>query len=159
MDIQEKTVTAKKIVGIKTTTSKANESHVDTAKIPALWQTFFSEDIEQQIPLATEHGTIFGVYTGYDSDHRGKYQVIVGNEVHSVGSLPDDMAAIEIPAGRYLVFSQRGEVPAIIYSMWEYIWNYFSSEVPYQRLFTTDFELYRKDDTSRVDIYIAVKNG
>jgi predicted transcriptional regulator YdeE len=158
VDIQEKTVTAKKIVGIKTATSKANESHADTAKIPELWQTFFSEDIEHQIPHTAEHATIFGVYTGYDSDHSGEYHVIVGNEVHSVGNIPNNMAVIDIPAGRYLVFSQRGEVPAIIYSMWEYIWNYFSNEAQYQRLFTTDFELYRKDDTSRVDIYIAIKS-
>lgn len=158
MEIQEKTVAAKKIVGIKTATSKAYESHADTAKIPALWQTFFSEDIEQQILNAVEQGTIFGVYTGYDSDHRGNYHVIVGNEVRAMDSIPDDMEIIDIPSGRYLVFSQRGEVPAIIYSMWEYIWDYFSNEGQYQRLYTTDFELYRKDDTSRVDIYIAINS-
>lgn len=158
MEIQEKTVAAKKIVGIKTATSKANESHADTAKIPALWQTFFSEDIEQQIPQALEHGTIFGVYTGYDADHRGNYHVIVGHEVVTMDNIPDNLEIIDIPAGRYLVFSQRGEVPAIIYSMWEYIWNYFSNEGQHQRLFSTDFELYHKDDTSRVDIYIAIKS-
>lgn len=159
MDIREQLIDAKKVVGIKTATSKALESSPETAKIPALWQTLFSEDIAAHIPNAIDHETIYGVYTAYDPEQRGNYHVIVGSEVDEFTGPEDDLVAVEIPAGRYLVFTQQGEVPAVIYSAWQYIWDYFANDSTYQRLYTTDFELYRMDDTSHIEIYIAIASG
>ncbi|MGD8570909.1 MAG: GyrI-like domain-containing protein [Gammaproteobacteria bacterium] len=156
MDIREQTIETMKVVGIKTATSKTLESNPETSKIPALWQTFFSEDIAARIPRSVNHETIYGVYTAYDPEQRGNYHVIVGSEVEKVTAPPNDMVAVEVPAGRYLVFSQQGEVPEVIYSAWQYIWDFFANDVSYQRLYTTDFELYRMDDTSHIEIYIAI---
>ena len=156
MKIEEKYLDALHVVGLKIITSNDNESSPDTAKIPALWQQFFSENIEEQIPDRKPGGNILGVYSDYDSELRGVYSVIVGREVTAIQKLPADMAAVTIPAARYLVFSDEGEMPKIIYSLWQSIWEYFADNSDHRRLYTADFERYPADESSRVEIYIAI---
>ncbi|MCI0504677.1 MAG: GyrI-like domain-containing protein [Gammaproteobacteria bacterium] len=157
MEIYEKFVGGKKIAGIKTSTSNTVESNPETACIPALWQRFFTENIEEQIPNRVDEGTLFGVYTDYDNEQRGHYSLIAGREVSDIVALPEGFAAVNVPEALYLVFASEGDMPAVIYSTWQTIWEYFSSTADYARAFTTDFELYSDDNPARIEIYIAIK--
>ncbi|WP_455207318.1 GyrI-like domain-containing protein [Kaarinaea lacus] len=157
MEVYERFVVSKNVVGIKTATSNTLEADPQTARIPALWQRFFSESIDEQISNKLDEGILFGVYTGYDNEQRGHYSLIAGREVSAIDIVPEGLVSIVIPQGHYLVFSEAGEMPAVIYSVWQTIWQYFSDSVEYVREYTTDFELYSNDNSSRVEVYIAIK--
>lgn len=66
----------------------------------------------------------------------------------------DDFTQVKITAGQYLAFSGKGSMPEVVIQVWQQIWDYFSKENSYTRLFTTDFELY--PSAEEVVIYIAV---
>jgi len=159
MDIKEIIINKKQVVGIKISTSKSNESNPETALIPALWQQYFSENIVEQIQNKLDESNPLGVYTEYDDEHRGHYSVMVGQEVSALENITDELVGLEIPAGRYLIFSEEGDMPAVIFSLWQKILNYFSDHKNCQRAFTTDFEFYSNDSSSKIEIYIAVKES
>ena len=144
----------KKIIGVEARTSNREESNLQTGKIPALWQKFFQ--IEAIIPNRKTTNTILGTYTSYESDYKGEYSLIVSSEVSSLDEVPEEMVGATIPSARYLVFTAEGEVPAALIRAWEYIWKYFSDNPPYERAYTTDFELHDKRNQSKVDLYIAI---
>jgi predicted transcriptional regulator YdeE len=66
------------VVGVAARTTNRAETDPAVAKIPGLWQRFFSE--QEQIPGRLDPDVVYGVYTAYDSDHTGEYSLIVGAE-------------------------------------------------------------------------------
>lgn len=146
------------VAGIRTQTTNTNESNPDTAIIPDLWQQFFSENIESQIPNKTEQTSILGVYWNYEGDSEKSYNLLTGREVSSLQAMPNELVGLEIPESDYLVFSDNGDMPQIIYSMWHYIWDYFSKSDQYQRQYSYDFECYSNDSDGKVDIYVAINS-
>lgn len=156
MDIREQYMEAVQVIGIATKTSNSNESNPETARLPALWQRFFSESTHEYIPNKIDECNILGVYTSYDIAQRGEFTMIAGCAVSSATAVPDGLVGLQISPARYLVFSERGEVPAVIYSLWENIRKYFATTSQYQRLYSTDFEQYNMNDMSTINIYVAV---
>lgn len=63
------------ISGLKIRTKNADEMNPKTAKIGALWQTFFTDAMPTLEPTP-----LYGVYTNYESDARGEFDVLVGVE-------------------------------------------------------------------------------
>jgi predicted transcriptional regulator YdeE len=157
MNIVEKSVAAIKVIGIKTSTSNTLETDPQSARIPGLWQRFFSESIEEQIPSKVSEGLLYGVYSDYDKEQRGHYSIIIGRQVSTTDVVPDGFVATEIPQGDYLVFAEEGDMPAVIYATWQAILEYFSRSTSHIRAFTTDFELYNNESSNKIEIYIAVK--
>lgn len=143
--------------GIKVDTNNINESNPETALIPGLWQQFFSDNIESQIPNKTDLDSILGVYWNYEGDNEKSYSLMAGRAVSDLKDLSNELVGLKVPESDYLVFSDEGDMPQIIYSMWQDIWDYFSSNKQYQRNYSFDFECYSKDNTSKVDIYIAIR--
>jgi predicted transcriptional regulator YdeE len=146
-----------KLVGIETRTTNQREADPAMAKIPGLWQRFFTEGIEERIPNKTDAGVRFGTYTNYESDHTGKYSLIAAAEVSSLADIPEGMTSLTISPGKYLVFPVEGEMPMALVETWGYIWNYFGNGSDYKRAYTADFERYHDpNDMAKVDVYIAV---
>ena len=143
------------LIGIETRTSNRDEAPPSTAKIPGLWGRFFQEGIAERIPNRKPDGALIGAYTKYESDHTGRYSLVIGSEVSSLESVPDGMVGLTIPAGAFLVFRARGPMPSALIDTWTYIWNYFSGETDHERLYTVDYEAHHGSET--VDIHIAVK--
>ena len=100
-----------KLIGIETRTTNQREADPAMAKIPGLWQRFFTESIEEKIPNKTNAGARFGTYTNYESDHTGEYSLIAAAEVSSLADIPEGMTSLTIPPGKYLVFPVEGEMP------------------------------------------------
>lgn len=157
MNINEKLVSITKVIGIKTATSNTLETDPQTARIPELWQRFFSENIEDQIPNKINNGLLYGVYSNYDSEHRGHFSITAGQQVSTTKIIPEGFVALEIPQDNYLVFADEGDMPTLIYSLWQSIRDYFAQSTNYMRAFTTDFELYNKENTNKIEIYVAIK--
>ena len=133
------------VTGFCTRTQNNAEANPTTAKIPALWQQFYSSDLIRHTP-------VFGVYSDYESDASGYYTVTAG-----VSQESEHLNAnkIIVSSGNYLVFSDSGPMPATVINLWGQIWSYFFREVNYQRSFISDFEVY--NGTDRVDIHIGIK--
>ena len=148
MDLKE--ITSIALSGISVRTSNQNELLLpSTAKIGDLWAEFYS----QHGSKLTESSNVYGVYTNYESDFSGPYDVYAATD-----TLDNDetLKALTIKSGDYLVFSAQGEVPHVVIDLWGHIWEYFSNtESPYERIYTTDFEHYKSH--SSVDIYISIK--
>ena len=143
------------IIGLEIRTTNQNEMDPSTAKIASLWNRFFTENCAEKIPNKLNPGILLGVYTNYESDHTGEYSLIIGSETTGLETVPDGMTGHAIPSGNYLVFTAKGKLPETLVNAWGFIWSYFTDDCPYQRIYTSDFELYKAED--EVDIYIAVK--
>ena len=88
------------VVGVAARTTNRAETDPAAAKIPALWQRFFTE--QEQIPGRLDPDVVFGVYTAYESDHTGEYSLIVGARVSTATDVAEGLVAVAIPPGRYL---------------------------------------------------------
>lgn len=140
------------VVGLQVTTSNAQEFTANTAKLPALWQTYESQ-IQTQSSIPERTVPIFSVYSNYTSDVDGDYQVTVGMTADR-GHLSDHSQNVIITSGDYLVFTNQGNMPQTVIDTWQSIWAFFEKEKNYQRSYTTDFERY--DDVDKVRVYIGV---
>lgn len=133
------------VMGLSIKTRNADEFNENTAKLPSLWQQFYSSTL-------AANANIFEVYSNYESDANGLYTVTVGvtdnNECAEFGS-------VKIQAGNYLVFQGEGPMPSTVVETWKQIWSYFEEKGEYQRSFISDFEAYSGSD--KVAIYIGIK--
>jgi len=132
------------VSGLRVRTQNSDEFNEKKAKLPSLWQQFFSCDL-------TSHDTIFAVYSDYESDQNGLYTVTVGvtGDIEQAG-----FDAATIQAGKYLVFQGTGPMPFTVVETWKRVWDYFETENQYQRNFISDFEEYSGSD--KIAIYIGI---
>ncbi|WP_085297460.1 GyrI-like domain-containing protein [Cognaticolwellia mytili] len=137
------------ILGLSIRTSNQDEMIPSEAKIGDLWAQFYSEYGGK----LTEKSNVYGVYTDYASDFNGQYSVYAAADTLDAS---DELIALTLSAGKYLVFSAQGEIPGSVIALWKHIWHYFSSgETAHERAYTTDFEHFKS--ATSVDIYIALK--
>ena len=145
VNLKNKTVT-----GLKTRTKNSDEMNPEVAKIGLLWQSFFSDVLptlkEQNVPM-------YGVYTNYESDAMGEFDVLVGVEDLEISA---ELTSVTLAEGKYLCFESKGDMPQAIIETWGEIWAYFSDEnCKDVRLYKTDFEKYISKDEA--EIYIGVE--
>ena len=157
MEINELKLDSFKVAGISVRTNNADESDPSKAKIRALYNRFFGENIEEQIPNKTNEDYFMGVYTDYESDANGEYTLLIAKEVNGFENIHDKFQTKEITEGKYLKFTNEGEMPGVVIETWKYIWNYFSENDKYERTYTTDFEKYNKTVQNKVEIFISIK--
>lgn len=140
------------VAGLTVRTNNRDESTQDSAKIPDLWGRFFSDNVAEKIPQRVPDAPIVGVYSNYESDASGAYDVTAGVSV----STPNrDFDNVEIQAGKYMVFEARGTMPAAVIQTWGAIWAYFEEHPQVQRSYATDFESYGGPDEVKIHIGIV----
>lgn len=142
------------VIGISVRTS--NENGQAAKDIPALWNTFFSEGILDQIPNKID-SNIYCIYTDYESDYTKPYTTILGCKVANLENIPTGMVGKIIAEATYKPFVAKGDkLDETVYKEWTKIWN---SNL--NRSYTSDFEVYgpksQQPDNVEVDIYIAVE--
>ena len=146
---------SKRVVGLATRTSNAAEINPATARIPQLWGTFMAEGWFDRLEKMGATGPAVAVYSAYDSDHTGNYQVLVGRELRDSKKLPKPLEQVVAGPGSYLVFRSLGSMPQAVIDGWQTVWAYFDREAQPERAYTFDFEIY--DGSDAVDIWIAVR--
>ena len=147
------TVDGFNVAGLCVRTTNNDEFNPVTAKLPGLWQRFFSEDLINKIPNKISNSPILGVYSNYESDADGLYTLTAGVKTTCESSaLP--LRSITVLPGNYLVFENKGIMPNIVIETWEDIWRYFESHRNVIRCYKTDFELYLNDEG--IAIYIGI---
>ncbi|WP_201596768.1 GyrI-like domain-containing protein [Psychrobacter fulvigenes] len=168
--------------GISVRTTNNAEISFDTAKLGGLWQKFYQNHVEH----LSEGEDIYGVYHNYESDDLvGAFDVVASwkvksepvegqdsdedsNEDSNVLSAENilsaahssDVVTVAIPAGRYLVFSEKGSMPDTVMDAWEKAWEYFNNpSCEHTRSYNVDFEHYIGGNLEygQVDLYIGIE--
>jgi predicted transcriptional regulator YdeE len=139
------------VVGFTTRTNNALEMS-GQGRIGPLWHTFM-ENAEKTLPGVIDHSLTFSIYTNYESDQTGAYDVILGKPASNLNSVPEGLRGIAIPAADYLVFPADSPTPEAIQAAWMAVYEYFAGRTNPRRAFTADFERYSADG---IHLYIAV---
>jgi len=139
-------------IAIKTT----NENGQAAKDIPALWNTFMTENILSKIPNKI-NDNIYSLYTDYEGDHSKPYTTIIGCKVEHLNTIPEGMIGKPFNGGNYTKFTTKGDLTkGLIINEWHKIWN-----MDLKRLYTADFEIYgekaQNPNDAEVDLFIAIK--
>ena len=145
-------VKAFQVSGLQVRTCNANEHDPATARIAPLWGQFSARQLPVSLPGQTEHAKVVGVYSNYESDATGAFDVTAGL---TVSAPAEGMATVNIEAGTYLVFECPGDMPQAIIQGWGRVWQHFQNKGGQERLYRTDFELY--SGPQEAAIYIGIK--
>lgn len=145
-----------KVIGIATRTTNANgQSAVD---IEDLWQKFWNEKIQDQIPNKINQD-IYAIYTDYETDFTGSYTTIIGSAVQHLKTIPEGMISLEIATANYHKIISKGNMPEAIGNTWLEIWG--NKDLDAQRAYIADFtihgEKYYHGEEAEVDTYLSVK--
>jgi predicted transcriptional regulator YdeE len=151
MSTEIKTVEAFSVTGFQARTTNAAEQNPQTGKIGGLWQQFFDSSLFQ--PTAG----VMGVYSQYESDAMGAFDVTAGVPSDAIASVvaPANTQTVQIQAGQYLVFRGKGAMPQAVMDAWGQIWQHFvQPRTDVARVYRTDFEQYIGAD--EVAIHVGV---
>lgn len=136
------------VAGITVRTTNRDEGDQHSARVSKLWTRFFDERVYAVTPNRVDDMRLYGVYSAYESDARGAFDLTTGVAVS------EGPAAVRIEAGDYLVFKGQGEMPQMVRALWESIWRYFEEHPEIRRSYRSDFEAYNGPD--QVAIHIGV---
>ncbi|HWC73845.1 MAG TPA: GyrI-like domain-containing protein [Gemmatimonadales bacterium] len=153
--------TPKRVAGLALRTDNATEARAGGGKIPDLWQRFRSEDWFGRLGQLGAVGPPLGVYSAYESDRNGSFQILAGREIKSSANVPAPLQVVSVPSGSYLVFQSSGPLPGSVVKGWQDVWAYFERPRPrprdFARAYTCDFEIYPSAET--VEIWVAVQKS
>lgn len=144
IELEEKLVS-----GIEVRTNNFSENVYEV--IGGLWEKFYSETynkIENKV-----NGRSLGIYTEYENDEKGDYTMMTACEISS-SDKNNDMIIKKIPAGKYAVFTIRGDVRTEVGKFWEQLWK-----MKLDRTFICDYEEYCEGtmEDCLINIYIGIK--
>lgn len=150
MDYEIVNLEKKVVAGL---TIRTKNSDPDMAKdIGGVWQKFFSQGVYASIPNKSNQKTI-GLYTNYENDVSGAYDMVVCCEINLQDNLPAGLDVKLIPAGKYAKFVVHGDIQAVG-KFWEQLW-----QMKLNRKCGCDFEEYQEADdlnNMEIDIYISL---
>ncbi len=146
IDLKEKT-----IAGISVRTNNFSEDA--GMVIGNQWKNFYENGIYESIKNKTT-GYSLGVYTEYAGNEKDDYTMMTACEIKNTDDIPENVEIYKIPAGRYAVFSIKGDVQKVVIEFWQKLW-----EMKLDRNFVCDFEEYREGtpEDCEINIYIGIK--
>ncbi|GAA4354921.1 hypothetical protein GCM10023165_46600 [Variovorax defluvii] len=136
------------IAGLTIRTTNQAERDTHSERMSELWTRFFDERVYAITPNRIDDMRLYGVYSAYESDAQGAFNLTTGVAVSGGHS------TVEIQAGDYLVFSGQGQMPQMVQALWKSIWRYFEQHPAVRRSYRSDFEAYSGPD--QVAIHIGV---
>ncbi|UMZ09436.1 GyrI-like domain-containing protein [Pseudomonas sp. MPFS] len=152
MDVKLRQVQPFSVAGLQVRTLNAHEQQSGTALIGPMWQRFYVENLYDKIAPRQEDSFVYGVYSNYESDATGYFDVTAGVALDGACV---EYPGVQIQGGEYLVFSAKGAMPECVIQAWGFIWAYFQDNPQVRRAYATDFEVYTSADS--VAIYIGVQ--
>src|SRR5262245_31436990 len=154
---QKRHADARRVAGLAIRTTNAAETSPSTAKIPSLWQRFMTERWGDQLESLGALGPPIAVYSAYESDASGSYQLLVGREVPVSTKVSAPLQVVSLPDASYLVFPCPGPVPQAVIDGWQEVWSRFGRKGAPTRSYTYDFEIYVEGKP--VEIWVSVDQG
>lgn len=142
------------VIGISVRTT--NENGQSAKDIEALWEKFWGEEIQKQIPNKV-NDDIYAVYTDYETDFNGPYTLIIGLPVSSLENIPKDFVGITIEKDIYEKFVSKGNMPEAVLKTWMEIWQNKDLKRTYNADFTIHGKKYYDGENAEVETFISVK--
>ncbi|WP_347900674.1 GyrI-like domain-containing protein [Pseudomonas purpurea] len=152
MEVKQLDIAPFSVSGLQVRTFNRDEQQPETAKIGPMWGRFFADQAFSKIPNAVAESLVYGVYSNYESDANGAFDVTAGRVVTAPAK---DFATVDIQGGRYLVFEASGPMPESVIATWGQVWQYFEEHTEIKRAFVSDFEAYNGPDS--VSVYIGIR--
>lgn len=151
-----------KLMGISTRTNNEDEMNIETAKITSTIQQYYQAATSAEILHRKKPGTLYCVYTDYESDFTGDYTYFVGEEVTSFDGQPETFKQLTIEAQLYTIFTpQPGSMPKVVIDAWQSIWKMTPEDFGGKRAYVADFEVYdmlaSTPDNMTVNIHIGLE--
>ena len=145
------------VAGLGTRTTNADEMQPSKARIPGLWGEFTTQNWAERLGQAGGFGPAIAVYSAYESDVSGSYQILIGRELAGSSSVAPPLQVVDIPPGEYLVFTCSGPLPGAVIEGWRAVWAFFERPDAPRRAYTADFEKYVEPE--RIEIWVATIGG
>lgn len=132
-----------KLIGLKAYTSNQGEFDPETAKIGSVIQEYCQKYLNQNSNIIN-NSKLYSVYFEYESNHKGKYSYLIGQEVKEFSNLPEELTAYIIPAQTYKIFeTNTGIMPHVVIDAWKEIWSMEDNlTIGGDRSYIADFEAY-----------------
>lgn len=140
----------KRIVGL---TARTNNSAPDmNSVIGGLWDKLYNGGIYGNIKNKVNNKAI-GVYSDYENNEHGDYDVTIGVEVSKGEDLPKGAVEKIISSGKYAKFTVKGNMVKAVQEFWENLWK-----MNIDRSYRYDFEEYESKDMEEatINIYISI---
>ncbi len=161
-----KFVEAKRIVGMEAKfISARSPDHNNNQVIPALWGRYAPRSGEIMNRLSpADMGVISCMKNDSDQSHPDEMFYLAGAEVSDGSSnhqaIPEGMVSIVIPAGSYAVFTHKGSLDKIGFTM-NYIYGSWLLKSDYKLRDAPEFEIYDhrfnpSSESSEFNIYIPM---
>ncbi len=115
MDVKRVEVAAFQVCGPQVRTRNQDEQQPRTARIGGLWGSFFAEGLAERISTRQPDSLVYGVYSGYESDASGYFDVTAAV---AVSAPAPGYETLQVQAGPYLVFEGRGAMPQTVIDTW-----------------------------------------
>lgn len=148
MDYEIIQLEEKTLVGL---TARTNNQTPDMYQvIGQLWGRLYGEGVYEAIPCK-KTGKVIGLYSDYEDDEKGDYNITTGCEVDCADQIPEGTVIKHIPAGSYAKFVVEGELHEAVGSFWQKLWG-----MKLNRAFTCDFEEYQTKETEHAVIHIYI---
>ncbi|HSV54540.1 MAG TPA: GyrI-like domain-containing protein [Burkholderiaceae bacterium] len=144
------------VSGITVCTTNHAESDPKTNRLGAHWGRFFGEGLAEKVPHRLAQAPLYGVYSAYESDYTGAFDVTAGVGVSAPSAGPE-FSTVQVQAGEYLVFAGKGVMPQAVIDTWGTIWQFFQAHPEIRRSYRTDFEAYSGAD--EVAIHIGIEGS
>ena len=163
MQKQKTSLTELTLVGLAMRTNNQDEMNPQTAKIGNKIAEYFEDQANHGIQHRSKPGVTYCAYTEFESDEHGEYTYFIGEAVDSLdGQDLENYKAITIPAGSYQKFTtEPGQMPNIVISAWQEIWQMNTDDFEGVRRYHTDFEIYDEraanPNEAAVDIFIGLE--
>lgn len=154
-------VDEKKVVGMGTKfISTLSPDNNNQTIIPALWGTYVtrSQEIKSRVGYA-DFGVCFD--PGGVKSHPDECFYVAGAEVKNTNEVPDGMMTMTIPAGQYAVFTHKGSIEKLRFTM-KYIYGSWLPKSGQKLRDAPDLEIYDQrfkpdSEDSEIDVYIPIQ--
>lgn len=152
------------LLGITIRTNNKNEMNPATAKIGAIVNSYWEQQIASKLTGRVTPGITFLAYTDYESDEHGEYTFFIGEEVDSFENQNlSEFSKLVVPEGCYQKFTTNaGGIPDVVIGAWQKIWQMTTLDFEGKRKYHTDFEIYderaKNPANAVVDIYVGIIN-
>lgn len=144
-----------KLVGLHVRTRNEEEMKPGSGKIAGLWESFY----QNIFPKVTDGASVYGLYSNYESDHNGYYDLSAAVSAEHLAEPSDACVLCEVRAGAYLRFVSKNpkkDPVEEVMGLWQRVWAHFADEKSeQQRAYSSDFELYCPGEA--VELFVAVK--
>jgi predicted transcriptional regulator YdeE len=151
MDYEIVHLKEKIVTGIKIRTN--NNDPKMKNDIGKLWKKFWEDGIYQSIPNK-RNGNSIGLYTNYENNFNGDYDVMICCEVLEEKKFSKKVEVNRIAAGKYAKFIIKDDNKEAVAEFWAKLWT-----IELDRKYTFDFEEYGTDcdiNNREINVYISI---